>query len=128
MSRLMKTHSLVFIRPAQGYFSKGKWVAGGVDVEIPAIGSLQPFKKGWDSIVLPEGTRTEDAKTFLSLVKLQPANDHTKPVTRSDYTIIDGKRFEIWSFEDWTGFGLRTDHYEYTLVASPPKTDGDGND
>lgn len=121
MISLLQTHSITFSRPSSGYYVDGEWVDGAITT-IPSTGSLQPYKQGKVSLIPPEGLRTTDLRLYYTKTLLRTA-DEFQDIT-ADYCVIGGRQFQVFDFEDWSGYGLETDHYKYLLVAADQRTTG----
>jgi hypothetical protein len=122
MISLLKTHQLTFFRYAPGYHDGLTWVQGAPTSLGVVEGSLQPYKQGKTGMMPPEGTRTEDSRLWYTETLLQITDEFTD--TLGDYCLIGGRQFQVFTFEDWTGFNLTTDHYKYLLVAADQNTQG----
>lgn len=122
--RLLKTHTLTFSLPSgEGYPGlDGIWVHPAPttdDIE----GSLQAFKKGTETLVLPDGYRTEDAKVFFTDIDIPTQNEFS--AEQAATTVIKGREYTAFDKEDNTGFGLAADHYKVLLIREP-QPNGDG--
>lgn len=119
--KLFKTHTLIFSIPSGNTLNEFGEIVEGTPINKSVQGSLQAIRTGGTvARSLPEGIRTSDARFFYTKTNLQLADEGLK--VSSAYTTIDGKKFTIFSEEDNTGFGLKTDHYKYLLVRESPKT------
>lgn len=122
--KLLETHTLTFYRQ------------GSTDIDdywgdtVPAtplpdvVGSLQPIRAGLRVNIVPNGYDTDSGFFWYTTY------DHVGYLEGSlqlpDYTVIDGRKYEVHNIEDWSGFGLNTDHNKYILVAKGMNAEGGG--
>ena len=123
---LLETHILTFYRINLGELQEdGFYSDNDPPTEIPDIeGSLQPIRAGLRVRIVPEGFDTESGFFFYTKHYLVGYDENTN--TQADYTIINGRKFEVHNTEDWSAFGLNTDNYKYILVARPLNPEGGG--
>ena len=108
-----KTPLIIYRREeSEGYLGEdGKWVYGSVEEEIPLRCSLQPYvKNSQEEVTLPEGIRQDDLRYVFTKSYVRTSDDVTK--AKADEIEINGIRYQCLSVKDFTGFGLKTDHYE----------------
>lgn len=115
----MNKTPLTIYRPSsssEGYLDdKGRWVYDPQEVEIPIRCSLQPYtREGEDKVYLPEGVKEEDSRFVFTKTPILGADDRTK--RKPDETVIEGVRYQCVRVRNYTGFGLKTDHYEAVFV------------
>lgn len=113
MRFLNKTPLIVYRRDnTEGYLGDdGRWVYSNNIQEIPIRCSLQPYvKNSQEELNLPEGIKQEDLRYILTKTPILVADDITK--TEADEVEIIGIRYQCLSVKNFTGFGLKTDHYE----------------
>lgn len=122
--RLLNTHSLVFTMYASGGYpgTDGNWVYPTPTTQT-VKGSLQSFKKGTETLILPDGYRTQDVKVFLTKTNIPTLEESSSK--KAATTIIDGRTYVVHDREDNTGFSLAADHYKLYLVREP-QDDGEG--
>ena len=127
--RLLRTHQLTITRydnvedtfnPATGRFELPSISNSTFDIEC----SIQPFRLGDRQLVLPEGTLAEDSRFVYTSADnlLRTVSQFGK--TLADTTVIDGRVYEAFNANDWTGFGLRTDNYKVIFVRQDLDTAG----
>lgn len=114
MTRLIKQRVLTFTRFGEQQINEyGQYEAGDA-VTIQAEGALQPFRRGKETEVLPEGRRASDARVFFTDTLLRPSDEYSG--TPADQTIIDGVYFDVFDVADWTTNNSRLAHYEVILM------------
>lgn len=117
MSRLLYKTTLTVTRkaPNGGYLDPDTrlWVESPPSVPFSIKCSLQPVK-GRSRLLLPDGIRTTDSKLVLTKTELLITDDFFSQ--ECDVVTIKGVDFNVFHVEDWTGFGLSTDHYRCLLV------------
>lgn len=120
--KLFNTHSLQFLNPTVGtYDAHMRWVAG-TPTKVNTKGSLQPYRKGTETIALPEGMKSEDGRVYFCKTLLTTSDQFDG--TNASTTVIGGKTFYVYDKEDFTGYGLLADHYKYYLVRESFKQGG----
>lgn len=93
----------------------GNWITPEAEVETFTVkGNRQPFRNGLTQVILPEGVESNDAFLFYSHTQLLPADELTEQV--ADIMLINGIEHECFRMEDWTGYGLKTDHYKHVFI------------
>ena len=115
--RLLKTHNLTVYRKTAntGYVDNdGNWVSGTTETPFNLQGSRQPFRNGDEQIELPSGVSSEDAFFYFSKQKLFTNDEFLNQ--EADEMEFNGKRYECFRVEDWTGYNLKTDHYRNLLI------------
>ena len=113
---LLKTTVLTFTRFEEGNYDVGgteEWV-DGTPTPVIAEGSLQPFREGTSKVVLPEGTKTQDARLFYTKTLLRTEDEFNNTV--ADTTVINGATYEVFNSGDWNQFGLSVDHFRAILI------------
>lgn len=116
MPRLFSTHTVTFTRQTgDGYHDEvsGDWVSV-TDPSFDATGSLQPYRSGYEQVILPEGVNDSDAKIFYTKTEIRTANKTAG--TLADTATINSEEYEVFSSEDWTGFGSAAGHYRGILI------------
>lgn len=119
MGRLIKDTELTFYRPpTQAIGPSGRLINPNPNdlVEIVSYGSLQPYRRGKETDVLPEGIKTIDARFWYSAQILQTADQNND--IQADFTYIDGKKFIVFDNGDQsvTNVLKRLAHFEYILI------------
>jgi hypothetical protein len=115
--RLLSTHNLQVLRKVTGtgYIDQETrlWVSGTYDETINLTCGLQPLS-GKNRKLLPEGVSATDSKLVFSREALRTAEEHLEQ--ESDVVIVAGINYEVISVEDWTGYGLKSDHYKSIIT------------
>lgn len=112
--RLLRTHTLTFTTPSQGYYDAlGEW-NDGASTPVIARGSLQAFRRGVKRLNLPDGVLTTDARLFYSKTLLQAPNENQG--LSGAYTTIGTEKFVVVDVEPNSDFGLKADHNVHLLV------------
>lgn len=117
MITLLKTSTLSFTQQASaGYYVGGEWVDPPNSPAISVEGSLQPYKSKGSlrQSILPEGKSSGDARIFYTSAVLKTATQFGD--TEADETTIDGNRYYVWLEQDWSLYGLTSDHHTYVLI------------
>ena len=91
---------------------------------IPAKGSLNPFDKYNNKVVLPEGIREQDVHIFYSQESRIRQADQTNKLPAAT-TIIDGDVYEVFNKRSWTdskslGFIQGREEFDYVLIRQNP--------
>jgi len=123
--RLLQKFTLTINGDDGGGFwnDKGRWVEDPTPPAALVIKcSIQPFKMGANQMILPEGKTTSDAKIVLTTTLLKTSDQFGK--TLADTTVINGLRYYAKAVEDWTGHGLRTDHFKILFIRDDQATGG----
>lgn len=115
--KLLKTHTLTFSIPSESTLDlDGVWTEG-VSTEQIVKGSLQAFRRGKTTLILPDKLKTSDSRLFYTATEIEViANPPT--------TVINGKTFVLYDHEPNIGFGLKTDHHTYLLIKQDKLTPG----
>lgn len=122
--KLLRTSTLTINRFGEGYWDvDGNWVDGGIEPPFDIQCNIQPFKDGKERSILPEGTTADDAVTVYSKTKLNITDQLTD--TKGDYFTLDGFTYKVYRVENWSRYGLKTDHYKHTAVRKDQPTNGD---
>lgn len=118
MRRLLQDIKVTFYRPPEGNvvdeygdFAPSTFAqAEGIEV----MGSLQPYRLGEDTLVLPENLSFTEARIFLTKTKLNLPDNDISP----DFCVINGKKFIVFNKADATTTSIlkRVSNYEYILV------------
>lgn len=117
MSLIGKTALTIYRKlPSSGYLDDdGNWIDNTADEVVPIVCSLQPFRNGDQQLDLPDGIRSEDAYFIYTKTEILSADDR-QPTQKADETEIKGVRYECFRVEDWTHYGLSTDHYKCVFI------------
>lgn len=112
--RFLNRTPLVLYRKeeSEGYLGEdGVWVYASQEQEIPFRCSLQPYiKNSQEELDLPEGVKQEDLRYVFTKTPIRTGDDRLK--VKADEIEIDGVRYQCLSVKNFTGFGLKSDHYE----------------
>ncbi len=116
MSLIGKTSLNIYRKaPSSGYLDdNGNWINSVSETTVPIRCSLQPFRNGDQQLDLPDGIRSEDAYFVYTKTEILSGDDRTKQ--QADETEIKGVRYECFRVEDWTHYGLSTDHYKGVFI------------
>ena len=116
MSLINRTSLNIYRKTASGGYldDNGNWVDSATETVIPIKCSLQPFRNGDQQIDLPEGISSKDSYFIFTKTEVLSADDRTD--TKADETEIKGVRYECFWVEDWTHYGLSTDHYKCVFI------------
>ena len=116
-SRLINRTTLEVLRksPNTGYIDPNTrlWVEGAKDIDLTIKCSLQPVR-GRSRLLLPDGVRAVDSKLVLTKTELLISDDLTEQ--EADTVIVKDLPYKVINVEDWTGFGLTTDHYRCIII------------
>jgi len=83
---------------------------------IEAEFSIQPFQKGSEMLVLPDGIRSSDAYVLYGTTPIKEADSDATPKTKADKVVIDGKSYFAFNVANWSFHGSRSDHYESIFI------------
>ena len=86
------------------------------------MSSIQPYKKGKDQVVLPEGIRSEDALVVWTKDELRVADQFNN--LKADETTIDGREYVVFFVSNWNRHGLSVDHYEAIIIRKDKAPNG----
>lgn len=115
--RLLSTHKIDVTRRVAntGYIDPDtrKWVEGASEKTFSITCSLQPIS-GKNRRMMPEGVSTTHSKLVFSKEPLLTADEHLDQ--ESDTVNLGGIMYEVISVEDWTGYGLVTDHHKSIIT------------
>lgn len=116
MKPLIQDVTLTFTRRTAETVDEFGDVVEGTASTFTAIGSLQPFRRGDVTSVLPEGKKAEDAVVFYSNVELRSADPYDQ--TPPDTTVINGRTFEVFDVGNWSTTTILTNlrHYKTVLL------------
>lgn len=97
---------------SDGYLNEeGVWEYSSTEEVIPIRCSLQPYvRNAQEESFLPEGIKQEDLRYIFTKTPIRVADDRDN--IKADETVIDGVRYQCLMVKDFTGFSLKTDHYE----------------
>lgn len=117
MRRLINDTSVTFYRPPEEELDEyGDIVPPDPEnvSEVPTRGSLQPYQRGDESVVLPEGRETEDARTYVTKVDLKASSSDVSP----DYCILEGRKFIVFDRANasTTNVLRRVRNFQYVLL------------
>lgn len=104
-----------------GYYDEsGNWVdSSSTEFEIDC--SVQPFRSSDSQIILPEGKSAKDARIIYTETKLKTVL-YRGSKEKADETLIDNLEFEIFFVEDWSRYGLCSDHYKVIAILKDQQT------
>ena len=86
------------------------------------MSSIQPYRKGKDQVVLPEGIRSEDVLVVWTKDELRVADQFKN--LKADETTVDGREYVTFYVSNWNRHGLSIDHYEAILVRKDKAPNG----
>jgi len=110
---LLSTHTLTFTRKAAAALGDDGRLTDGTTSSFCATGSLQPLK-GIQQNILPQGKTSADARRFYTKTEVKTADQFNR--TPADETVIGGRTYEVFTVEDWSGYGTDEDHYKCILL------------
>jgi hypothetical protein len=116
--KLLRRTALTALRYSEAggeYNEHYEWIDSEI-TEVPFKCSLQPINRGQDVMILPEGISAKDAYLVLTETKLLEDNEFSNQ--KADEVDIKGIRFKAHNVSDWTGYGLKSDHYRAILIRS----------
>jgi hypothetical protein len=123
--KLLKTSTLTITRDNGGGFwdDKGRWTEDATPIDFDILCSIQPFKLGDIQKVLPEGITTNDAVIVRTKTSLK-TSEQIGVKEKADTTNLDGFTYEAFFSENWSRFGLSTDHYKVTFLRKDQPSGG----
>lgn len=116
MFDLLATHTVPLFRRSleEGYLNNNhEWVESIFQDPVDLTCNIQPLSSGKSKVILPDGVRTDDVIILRTLTQLTIA-DHWE-TEEGDEVEYKGLRYEIFKEEDWSSYGLMSDHYKYLL-------------
>jgi hypothetical protein len=81
---------------------------------ITGMFSVQPFQKGSDQVILPDGIRSSDAYVLYGKTFIQEADQFAE--LKADKTIINNRSYIAFNVANWSFHGSNADHYESVFV------------
>ena len=115
---LLETQTITVIQPAIEIFQDMEWVEGIAPDPFDIKVNLQPFRMSPRRVV-PEGYRIEDLVLVISKsYKLKSSSVYTKQT--ADRFIYREYIYEVLSEQDWTDYGMSTDHFACLAVKKEP--------
>lgn len=110
------TLSIVRKTAGTGYLdpTSRKWIQGTDEAAFDISCSVQPFRNGDNQLKLPEGVEANNAIVVLTKTELKTSDELTNQ--EPDTTTYKGQSYECFNVEDWTGHGLKTDHYRCVFI------------
>lgn len=98
-----------------GYINDdNEWVQADPEIESTLTCNIQPVRQGKDVQRLPDGIRADNAIVVRCTTQLH-TTDHFDD-QRATEIIYKNKRFVCDSEEDYSAYGLMTDHYKYIFI------------
>lgn len=126
MLSLFKTSTITITRDDGGGFwdDKGRWVndptpPAPFDIQC----SIQPFRLSDTQTILPEGKEAGDALIVYTTTSLKTVQQISTKET-ADTTVIDGLSYEAFNVENWSRYGLSTDHFKVIFIRDDQATNG----
>lgn len=114
--KLLSTHTITFYRYTPPQLTWGGVYEGGSTDPLPDIkGSLQPLSGGYRVNIIPDGYDTDSGYFWYTTYDHYVYKEGSQQLP--DYCVINGRQYEVHNFEDWSSFGLKTDHNKYILIA-----------
>lgn len=119
----MRTHRIPLYRRnnSTGYLNENnEWVEASFLPPITLVCNIQPLVQGrirtqGDVInILPDGIRLDSAIMLRTTTQLR-IRDHLTD-SQGDEIEYKGKRYELFSEQDYSGYFLATDHYRYLCI------------
>lgn len=107
---LFRVNSITVRRKVEGYFADGEFHEPP-PVEIKDVRcNVQPYIMAQKRVPLPEGFRIEDCIVIRSPdFQIRTTDMYSK--TNADIIVFKGIEYEAYQQQDWSHFGLYTDHY-----------------
>jgi hypothetical protein len=117
--RLLNTSSLDVARKVatdedDQWDDQGNYIPPQDNIVVPIKCSIQPYKDGMFRVPLPEGIMANDARIIYTKTEILTANEYTGQV--ADEITINSMPYQCHYVEDWSQYGLRTDHYKCVFV------------
>ena len=124
MKSLIRDNTLTFTRYSAQTEDDFGDVINGTASTIETSGSLQPFRRGDVTSVLPEGKKAEDARVYYTSTALRAADPYEQ--TQPDETTISGRKFQVFDVGDWatTTIFRGLAHYKVVLLSVEEGVDG----
>lgn len=114
MRRLMDSISLTFTRYAEQQIVNYRVVHASEPDTVDAMGSLEPYEQDTDTAILPEGRNSTTAYLFFTDVELRYADKQLQ--TKADTTVVKGKTYEVFPYEDWSLNSSTLKYQTYLLI------------
>ena len=110
-----------------GQLVNGIWFGGDPVISYEELeGIWEPYQKGQDNVVLPEGVTSSDALVLFSEAELLTHSDLVGNTNKADIVYVEdpevdptAKAYVVWYKAPWIGnggFELLMGHGEYVLV------------
>lgn len=97
---------------SQGHYDSQGMYVPGKDQSFTIKGSIQPVS-GREMQFLPDGMRAREVYKFYTDTKLAVVSEDKSKA--ADRLVIDGKKFEVVTVEDWSRH-LNLTHYKCMIV------------
>lgn len=110
-----QTAQLYRVSEGSGYLNdNNEWVEEGFEQPEDLICNIQPLTQGKKKVILPDGIRADHVQELRCRTKLTVADQYLK--TTGDEVFYKGYRYEIFKEEDYSDYGLMSDHFKYLIV------------
>lgn len=112
----MRTHIVpLYCRSEEGGYlnNNHEWVEASWQDPVDLECNIQPYKEGKSKVILPDGVRAKDLIVLRSFTPIQIA-DHIDTEEGSEIE-YKGNRYEVFAEEDFSSYGLLSDHFKYIL-------------
>lgn len=116
MSRLKRKTKLTIERHTGGERDANNKYYDFPPEYIEAVFSIQPFQKGSEQLILPDGIRASDAYVLYGTTPIKEVDNDSTPKTKADKVTIEGKSYVAHNVANWSFHGSRADHYESVFI------------
>lgn len=106
--------SLDFTRYGESTVDNYGSVVKGPTSVINTKGSLQPYRLGDKTVIVPEGSNPNDIRLYYTKTLLKNADTGTD--SYPDTCVISGRTYEVFDTGDWTTNLSTLAHYKVVLV------------
>lgn len=116
MFDLMRTQTVLHYKRSEegGYLSHNhEWVQASFQEPVELQCNVQPLRVGKSKVILPDGVRADSVQVLRSFTPLKVADHITEE--EGDEVEYKGFRYEVFKEEDFSDYGLMTDHYKYLI-------------
>ena len=116
MIDLMKTQEVPLYKRSSsgGYLNQdNEWIDSSFEEPVTLKCNIQPLREGKNKVILPDGVRTDAVIILRSFTPLKISDQYTGE--EGDEIEYKSIRYEIFKEEDFSDYGLMTDHYKYLL-------------
>lgn len=115
MIDLMRTHKVPLYKRSSGggLNENNEWVESSFSPAEDLYCNIQPLQQGKSKVILPDGVRADSVIVLRSFTSIN-VTDHLTG-EEGDEVEYKGDRYEVFKEEDYSAYGLPTDHYKYLL-------------